>query len=699
MRKLLVIFLLLAVGCTGLETAKKSKISTDDIKNMRANVHVVGRTSTLEDIHIAYLGKTIPSTYSNGKIGNSRGYNWWVSKHFALKSDLSEKKVRLYLELLEMAYPHYVELFGMEPKNINSQRIAVVYGSSRARLKEAMLDDGFLRGIHKTAGGETMYYNRAGYNFPSHREHHQRYIVIHETMHAFHMALNGHSTWAPNWITEGLADSIASHVYNPDKKQLTVMVFDRAPMNYITTGLEQYEQSNNPSIEQINDDPELKRGLNFFVIHFLMSDPIRQLYFKRYLQELMALNPHSELTLPTANKLLKSTFADWQTLEKQFAQFVENIQPTFNIVSGPWEQDGNAYWLRSDDAKHNHQLDISPSKTAHHPTLDFPKPELPIQIKDTQWLYAAKLELEPSQLKRGEIGLAFYSNGKSIPLTLVGANRFELDLSELGAGKQMLALRPELKKDLSQNNALVFSVRQRNDELLTSVYSQHHHQTLKFKLPSNSAFNDNKVSVLGNGMNHKITPYLHSHKFTLPNLSENNPDPWYFSNTDQFVELLNTCEDALELLNDCRTQLSNLAKKLKTPSEHKELSRQLDILQTQWQPLIKHKEPQAHPSPRYDDSFDGVQMAVKSEDGLTITMSGPYSGETSGTLSVNFYSFKHPEQSRKLWTTQVTIKPYEQKFWFADISNFVQLSEGVIEIQARLDVDGEPLQLSESIVK
>ena len=112
-----------------------------------------------------------------------------------------------------MAYPHYVALFGMAPPNIERQRIAVVYGSSRSRVREAMLDDGFLRGVHKTAGGETMFYNRAGYNFPSHREHHQRYIVIHETMHAFHMALNGHSTWAPNWITEGLADSIANHVY------------------------------------------------------------------------------------------------------------------------------------------------------------------------------------------------------------------------------------------------------------------------------------------------------------------------------------------------------------------------------------------------------------------------------------------------------------------------------------------------------
>ncbi|MBD1584733.1 hypothetical protein [Pseudoalteromonas sp. S16_S37] len=699
MRTILLVFILFAIGCTGLTTDKQAAFSTDNIANMRADVRVVGRTSTLEHIDIAYLGKTIPSTYSDGKIGNSRGYNWWVSKHFALKSDLSEEKVRLYLELLEMAYPHYVELFGMAPKNIDNQRIAVVYGSSRARLKEAMLDDGFLRGIHKTAGGETMYYNRAGYNFPSHREHHQRYIVIHETMHAFHMALNGHSTWAPNWITEGLADSIASHVYDPDKKQLTVMVFDRAPMNYITTGLEQYQQGDKPSIEQINDDPELKRGLNFFVIHFLMSDPVRHLYFKRYLQNLMTLNPHSELTLPTANQLLKSTFVDWQALEMQFAQFVENVRPTFNIVSGPWEQDGNAYWLRSDDAQSNHQLDISLNNKTFHATLDFPSPELPKQIKDKQWLYAAKLNLENAQLGRGEIGLALYSNDKSLPLKLVAANRFEFDLSELGLDNQTLALRPELTSDLKQNQTLIFAIRQRNEELLTSVYSQQHRQVLKFKLPANIALNNKKVSLLGRGMNHKITPYLHNHTFKLPVLNENNPDPWYFSNTSQFVELLNTCEDALEQLNGCRALLANLAKKLDKPSEHNDLIRQLDNLQAKWRTLAKQKTSNVRPSPRYDASFDGVQMNVQSDGELTITISGPYSGKTSGTLSVSFYSYEHPEQSQTLWTKQVNIEPYEQKSWSPDIANLAQLKAGTLIVQATLDVDGEPLLLSKSIAK
>ncbi|BBN81607.1 hypothetical protein PA25_15920 [Pseudoalteromonas sp. A25] len=698
MRKSLLVFLFLTTGCTGVIDHNQQKFEPIDTADLRADIQVIGRTSKLKQVDIAYLGKAVPATYSDGKIGNSRGYNWWVSKHFALKSDLSEEKVRLYLELLEMAYPHYVELFGMEPPNIENQRIAVVYGSSRARLKEAMLDDGFLRGIHKNAGGETMYYNRAGYNFPSHREHHQRYIVIHETMHAFHMALNGHSTWAPNWITEGLADAIASHVYYPDKQQLTVMVFDRAPMNYITTGLEQYQQSNKPTIEQINDDPQLKRGLNFFVIHFLMADPIRQLYFKRYLSNLMALNPHSEHTLPTANKLLKTTFNDWHMLEKQFAQFVQSIKPTFNIVSGPWEQDGNAYWLRSDDAKSSHQLDISANPQAKHAVLDFPKPEWPIQLENSAWLVAAKLDFEPSQLHRGEIGIAMYQGDTPLPLKLKAANRFELELLAFGEKNQVLALKPELTEDLKQGQALTFAIKQRNNELLVTVYTQYNKQVMTFELPFNTTISNRKASLIGKGMNHKITPYLHQHQFELPKLNKSTADPWYFNHTALFVKLLNTCENALIQLHGCRKVLAELAIKLKMPSEHANIESQLSLLAQQWQPQIAKYSAHHHVTPRYEQTFDGVHMDVENKSELDIAISGPYSGKTTGTLSVYFYSFEDSAQSAELWQQHIKLRPYEQEHWSPDIANLKQLKNGIVHIKAKLEVDGEPLLLSKQLI-
>ena len=377
-----VFLLTLLTGCESI-TTEKSEVKADvpSPSEMAVDITVNGRTSNLNHIDIKHIGKTIPDTYSNGKISNSPGYDWWVSKHFAIKSDLPFKKVKLYLELLEMSYPHYVQLFGHEPANIHRQRIAVVYGSSREKLKSAMFDDGFLRGVHKNAGGETMYYNRAGYSFPSHREQHQRYIVIHETMHAFHMALNGHSTWAPIWITEGLADAIAHHVYDSINKQLTVMVFDRAPMNYVHLGLKQYKEAGFPSIEALNEQSKLYRGLNFFLIHYLLSTPELNHTFKLFVTRLLEANPHSENTKPVADHLLKSTFKNWRQLESGFKSFVESASSSFEIVNGPWEQDGNRFFIRDYEYTQNAQLNIELSiKNQNEPNrtrFDFPAPTAP----------------------------------------------------------------------------------------------------------------------------------------------------------------------------------------------------------------------------------------------------------------------------------------------------------------------------------
>ncbi|WP_105168264.1 hypothetical protein [Pseudoalteromonas sp. T1lg23B] len=700
MRIILLICTLVLTGCAHTNSHEQSNKVDINLDNLQVDISVTGRTSTLNHIDIAFLGKTVPRTYSEGKIGNSRGYNWWASKHFALKSDLPEEKVKLYLELLEMSYPHYVELFSMAPKNIDKQRIAVVYGSSRMRVQEAMLDDGFLRGIHENAGGETMFYNRAGYNFPSHREHHQRYIVIHETMHAFHMALNGHSTWAPNWITEGLADSIASHVYDPEKKQLTVMVFDRAPMNYITTGLEQYQQGNAPTIEQINDDPALKRGLNFFIIHFLMNDPIRQLQFKRYLTELMRLNPHSDQTLPVANKLLKAVFSDWQKLEREFAQFVANIKPTFNIVSGPWEQNGNAYWLRSDNSQTRHQLDIFPSSQVNHPIMDFPKPTLPVALQDKDWDLAAKIDFESSQLNRGEIGLSLYDNASRASLTLVDGNRLTLRFDDTTQQAQTLALTPQLREDIFAGSSLSLALQQHANQLRVQLKTRTKTQAMIFTLPANFTVNRNKLSLLGLGMNHKLTPYMQAHTFELPVLQANNANPWYFNAADELLALVNQCARHQKIINDCQAQLEEVVPQLKNREQHPQLVQNIQGLSASWRKQFPDDAKITANTAMQNESqrFDGVYMHVSQDDTLTINITGPYSGSTHGTLDVSFYSFQDSTHSQQLWSEKIEIAPYEAKLWQPNIQEMTNLKQGLLIISAVMDVDGEPIKLQKSLV-
>jgi len=602
---LLVIFL---VACQ--PQSKDSVIHNNEpltAQALKADITVQGYTSTLNNMDIKFLGKTVPYTYSEGKIGNSRGYDWWISKHFALKSDLPKEKVRLYLELLEMAYPHYVALFGMEPPNIERQRIAVVYGSSRTRVKEAMLDDGFLRGVHKTAGGETMFYNRAGYNFPSHREHHQRYIVIHETMHAFHMALNGHSTWAPNWITEGLADSVAHHVYDPTRKQLTVMVFDRAPMNYIETGLKQYYSANQPTIEQINDDPALKRGLNFFIVHYLLSSPERAQFFAYFINQLRLANPHSEGTLSTANALLKDTFKDWQKIERGFAQFVQNIQPSFHIVAGPWEQNGAAYWVRNTDSATLSRLDINPTSTPTHPIMDFPEPTPNSLINVTEKnQVAALIHFEPSQIPRSEIGIALQgkrsihnqqyrerfigqeqsNDDQLLEFKIVDGERLHISAQNIDDFKPLqIGLLPEIRAAFIENKTLGIHLSLESSQLKITLTAQKDSlikQQFTLSLTHNLAatLSPQKISLLSKNNNHSITPYIYHPKVSnnVTSTDVKTTNPWLFSHSDLLSRLFRTCQQHASQLVNCESELSNLMQKIPKQSQHKTITTELNLI-------------------------------------------------------------------------------------------------------------------------
>ena len=548
-----------------------------------AEVNVKNYVSTLKSMDIAYVGKQIPYTYSDGKISNSRGYNWWVSKHFALKTDLPEDKATLYLELLEMSYPHYVTLFGMEPPNIQRQRIAVVYGASRESTRESMLDDGFRRGVHTYAGGETMYYNRAGYSFPSHRQQHQRYIVIHETMHAFHMALNGHSTWAPNWITEGMADSVAHHVYDPKNHQLTVMVFDRAPMNYVETGLKQYAEGNQPSIAQINDDPALKRGLNFFIVHFLLSDPERAQYFALFRDRLMQANPHSEGTLPTANALLKETFPDWQKVERQFASYVEQVRSSFHIASGPWEQEGNRYFIRSGKQKQIPRLDIAlPGNYSKpsNPLMDFPSPDKSslIQLQPTSAFAAGLLvEFVEEQITRGKVGIGLGLvlsdenrrkretfvekseplNDSYLQIMIEQGKYLVIDGHNLDTYRLGIALSDDVREQIAQTNTLGLSLSVAKQRLRIKMLAGNAEQSVSYALTNEVLDNllQGDVSLLADSVGHMLTPYLPS---DTQRSREKLPVAWLEKKWSDKGSLFRACEQGKAHFTDCPKAMENL---------------------------------------------------------------------------------------------------------------------------------------------
>ncbi len=540
---------------------------------MSVDIVASGRVSTLKHIDIVKVGKQIPYTYSDGKITNSPGFNWWVSKHFALKSDRPEDQVKLYLELLEMSYPHYKELFGAEPANIENQRIAAVYGSSKKDTKIFVTDDGLQRGI--SAGGEAMFYNLAGYSFPSAREQHQRYIVIHEQGHAFQMALMDYPGWLPTWFTEGTADALAHHYYDPKKKQLKVMVFDRgSPMDYIRLGLKEYHQLKQPSIQDMTTNPQLYRGINFLIVHFMLDDPKRSHLFKAYRDE-MANKRRSDYTdgKELSHQLMADIFGDWPQVERDFADYVQNVNKTFNIAAGPWEQDGNQYWVRTLNNSYEHgsprmDLYLKPGDKPQYQPFKFDQPmaeksALIGEVNrggDTPSL-AIEIDYQADHLHRGYAGIALGIHIPEASQKLIIADNkakqfgqraynpnddhflgIKLNQGEtlivngesIGAANISYALPFELIADLeSQSNpklgvqvtieqkALKFTIKSANQQFVSHYpISQQTREKLLTR----------HIGVMSENAQHRITPYFDDGRDLNPQLADlsHNADvnPW-----------------------------------------------------------------------------------------------------------------------------------------------------------------------------
>lgn len=387
--------------------------------DMIADVITNARVSTIKHIDVAYVGKQIPFTFSHGKVENTEGFEWYVSKHFALKTDYPAKKAEFFLELLELSYPYYVEYFGMEPPNIDQQRIASTYATSNDKLRDAMFDDGFNRGIHHTAGGEAMYYNWVGYSFPTERPQHQRYISIHETMHSYQMAL-GNYPWTPSWHGEGLGDSTANHVFDSEKKQLTVFGHDVPIFDMMSWGLATY-QKEKPSIVDIHNRPKFDRGLNVLFVQFMFNNPEYSQYLKIYHQEVMRQQTDSR---KESLKILQSVVPDWNKLETDFTAWVSDIDETHEVASrGQWEMDGNMFYKRKSNYDYAPQrlgFNMTPAQTPVYKPFktDFPMPDksdllLDIKRGVNEPTLGYVLQYQKDTLQQGIIGMAF--GAKSTP--------------------------------------------------------------------------------------------------------------------------------------------------------------------------------------------------------------------------------------------------------------------------------------------
>ena len=85
-----------------------------------ADILVSGRSAKATRVDVAKIGQALPETFAGVALTDTDGFDWYVTRHYALKTDIGDKEAREFLELLECVYPYYVHFFGAEPAGSNT---------------------------------------------------------------------------------------------------------------------------------------------------------------------------------------------------------------------------------------------------------------------------------------------------------------------------------------------------------------------------------------------------------------------------------------------------------------------------------------------------------------------------------------------------------------------------------------------------
>ena len=334
--------LVLALGCVVVLVSPAMAVVPPPSETP-CEVIVSGPTATLKSITIVNVGQEIPKTYSGSRVHNTPGFSWWVSRHYALKTDYPKEMAEFYLTLLELAYPQYVNLFGREPEGIEDTRMTVIYASTLEGVHEALRSDG----LRWVGGGGVTFRGVGTYQVQLYDIEHvwdqPRYILLHEGAHFFQGLAPRELYATPVWYFEGVADRLANHVYDSSKKRLTVNVFDKGGPIYLPQeAMEQLRREPTLTLEQMIRSPSLSavgRGMNVLVCTFFNSTPDRMHKFRLWRDAMFA-----KEGAPV--ELIEKIFGPWEQLNAEFKAWVGERRLTFSASTEDrqWSQDADTLW-------------------------------------------------------------------------------------------------------------------------------------------------------------------------------------------------------------------------------------------------------------------------------------------------------------------------------------------------------------------
>jgi hypothetical protein len=343
-------------------------------------------------ISIVKAGQEVPPNFSDGKVANTPGFEWYVSRHFACKTDMGESWARQCLTWAELAWPHAEAVMGGRPEGLDSRRMVMVYGKSLSTMRDATFTDGHFR-WNSSGGGATFDFLKAAYNYPSGSlKYHKRELVIHENLHLLQACLTGSCRNTPNRFLEGVTYAFANHVYDERKGQLTLAVLDKATINNpLDTALRELAERPRSIRDLIESDagPQGAPGAGSvcgLYTQFMWTDPDRLMKWRLWRDGLFAAATTSPKAIRQADsRLMTEIYGDLDALDRQWKAWLALRRSTFHYVDWGWEQDGDTLWSygwpqKTPFSQTNINLPLGEKPVPDSLRMDWPAEEMPAQL-------------------------------------------------------------------------------------------------------------------------------------------------------------------------------------------------------------------------------------------------------------------------------------------------------------------------------
>lgn len=505
-----------------------------------AKIVVSGRTSTALDIKILKVGQEIPKTYAGGKIHNTPGFDFYVSEHYALKSNMGDDFSRQILEISELALPHWEDLIGARPPDPD-KRMYICYGSDFAAMNRGMMSDvGFAGGA---GGGITIYANHSAYDYPSGTlMYHRRALIIHENLHLLNMICKNSGGY------EGMTYCGEQHVYDPAKKQLTVLCFDKAAINNWTDHDLQAIKTNFPSLREAAARWWEGGGDGVLYYQFLLTDPDRYLKWQIWRDELCA----GRVSNASNPAIMDDIFGPLDRLNADWERWVKARRATFHHVDWGWEQDGNALmaygWPWNKDYWSQMDIQYAPDETATYDPLrmDYPaEPMPPIVGPVKRGVPEPSVGYVADLSGGGWVGMGLGVSNRSMCQVIIMDGKLAVEGKEMPVARREFALTDDVKNAGKQDGnryGVTIQIKPRELALVVRASRAGAIREMKAAVPIDEAVRvqimTHCMTLIAKDGRPRITPFIDDARRPEPDLGRPAPpNRWRFAGLGQLETL------------------------------------------------------------------------------------------------------------------------------------------------------------------